>query len=203
MNWDHVTTLADQAARKVAQGYPGIDHEDIRQEILTAAWSNPNSLEGLTDAQLVKTFKSTGNRYAATERYDFMHHSAQYVYTPAEVRVLFGAFFNRGLWEKAPLKDDSTRVSAGGVVVALWDLDKAYDLLTSDERVVIAKKHDEFPDDALSPADQKRYERAIDKVVRSLNRRVVMTDVERDDHEGPGSRRAISNASARYATSEV
>lgn len=188
-------------AGQLARAYPGIEAEDIQQEIYLEMLK-PHRLR---DAELVPEYVErqaylAGKTYCEKERYDYMFHSAQYVYTPREIRALFAeAFFDRDIWQKAPTKETSPDIQAGGVVISLWDLDQAYETLTASEQIAIQKKCD--MKETLIGGEQDRYERAIDKVTRYLNRGIAMKDYSGpEQHEGPGSRQAMSNADAQYIT---
>jgi hypothetical protein len=193
INWDRFTAIAGQVARRVADEYPGIDAEDISQEILLSVLENRSTYEktDYPEGQIRKNFRQAGMKYAGKERYSFIAHSAEYIYTNAEIRLLFEkAFFQPELWEKAPTKDDAVSVTAGGVVVALWDLDNAYNALAVDDQIVIAKKYEY--DEELSVAERKRLQRAIDKIVRTLNNGVIKRQREAKAYIGPGLRQAVS-----------
>jgi len=180
MHWTRYQKIADSVARKVAEEYPGIDAEDIRQEILLHVMEKKNVYESTDypDGQLRKNFRQVAVSYAGRERYAYIYHSAEYVYTSSEIRQLFEkAFFQPELWETAPTKDDGVSVAAGGVVVALWDLDRAYSALPVLDAEVIAKRYERG--EPLSSAETMRLSRAIDKIVRTLNNGVIKRQQER------------------------
>ncbi|MCP9207783.1 hypothetical protein [Streptomyces cucumeris] len=189
IDWTKYTKIAEGVARRVADEYPGIDAEDIRQEILLHVVEKQGVYEGAAypDGQLRNNFRKIAISYAGRERYTYIYHSAEYVYTSSEVRQLFErAFFQPELWETAPTKEDGVSVSAGGVVVALWDLDRAYSTLPVLDAQVIAKRYERG--EALSSAETMRLSRAIDKIVRVLNNSVVKRQQEMKAHSGPQRR---------------
>lgn len=201
MQWTRYEKIADSVAKKVAFEYPGIDADDIRQEILLHVAEKKTTYESTdyADGQLRRNFRNIAISYAGRERYAYIYHSAEYVYTSSEVRQLFErAFFQPEMWEKAPTKDDDVSVTAGGVVVALWDLDRAYGLLSTLDSQVIAKRY--ALGETLTSAETMRLSRAVDKIVRTLNNGVVKRQQESRTHAGPGSRSAMSNAQAQHAT---
>ncbi|MFE0648525.1 hypothetical protein ACFVZH_08065 [Streptomyces sp. NPDC059534] len=195
IDWTKYTRIAESVARKVANEYPGIDAEDLSQEILLHVVEKEGSYvtADYPDGQLRKNFRQVAVSYAGRERYKFLYHSAQYVYTSPEVRALFEkAFFRPELWENPPTKDDGNSVTAGGVIVALWDLDRAYGALPILDAQVIAKRYDR--EEPLSSAETMRLSRAVDKVVRVLNNGVVKRDAQAANHAGPGLRRVGARA---------
>ncbi|MFJ7590160.1 hypothetical protein ACIQZO_22795 [Streptomyces sp. NPDC097617] len=194
IDWTKYTKIAEAVARKLADEYPGIDAEDIRQQILLHVWEKRSTYEaaGYPDGQLRNNFRKIGVSYSGRERYAYIYHSAEYVYTSSEIRQLFDrAFFQPELWEKAPTRDDGVSIAAGGIVVALWDLDRAYSALAPLDAAVIAKRYE--LGHALSPAETMRLSRAIDKIARSLNNGVVKRQNEAKAH-GSNNRGQTMNA---------
>lgn len=195
MHWTKYTKIAESVAQRVAEEYPGIDAEDIRQEILLHVVEKRSTYESTDypDGQLRKNFRNVAVSYAGRERYAYIYHSAEYVYTSSEVRQLFErSFFQPEMWEKAPVQDDGVSVASGGVVVALWDLDRAYSALPTLDAAVIAKRYEQG--ESLSSAETMRLSRAIDKITRSLNNGVVKRQNEAKAYHGPGLRRIGATA---------
>ncbi|MGW6535196.1 hypothetical protein ACWGBV_03060 [Streptomyces sp. NPDC055051] len=189
MNWTRYQRLAASVANKISDEYPGIEAADIMQEILLHVVEKRSTYEtaNYVDGQLRKNFYNVGVRYAGRERNANLHRDAAYVYTPSEVRHLFEkAFFRPELWEKAPVKDDGNSLTAGGVVVALWDLDAAYSALDPDDARVIAKRFER--EERLEPNEHMQVTRAITKIVRALNSRVILKRSAERTHSGPGRR---------------
>jgi hypothetical protein len=195
MHWTRYQKIADSVARRVAEEYPGIDADDIRQEILLHVLENRSTYEShsYSEGQLRKSFRRVATKYAGRERYAYSYHSAEYVYTASEVRALFDtAFFQPENWEKAPTRDDGISISAGGVVVALWDLDRAYSELAPEDAAVIAKKYERG--EQLSKPERMRLSRAIDQITRALNNGVLKRQAMARRHDGPGPRRPVVTA---------
>jgi DNA-directed RNA polymerase specialized sigma24 family protein len=192
LDWPKIHKLAESVARRVSAEYPGFDAEDIRQEILLHVVEKQSTYESsdYPDGQLRKNFRQIAIRYAGRERYAYIYHSAEYVYTSPEIRALFeDAFFQPEMWEKAPTKEDGISVTSGGIVVALWDLDRAYSALPVADAEVIAKRYERG--DTLTPAEAMRLSRAVDKITRFLNNGVVKRQDEARMHDGPGLRRTV------------
>jgi DNA-directed RNA polymerase specialized sigma24 family protein len=203
MHWTRYTKIAESVAQRVAEEYPGIEAEDIRQEILLHVVEKKSTYEATDypDGQLRKNFRNVAISYAGKERYAYIYYSAEYVYTSPEVRQLFEkAFFQPEMWETAPTKDDGVSVASGGVVVALWDLDRAYSALPVLDAQVIAKRYEQG--EPLSSAETMRLSRAIDKIVRTLNNSVVKRGQEKKKHDGPGARFAMTSAHARMVSGD-
>ncbi|MFF7234157.1 hypothetical protein [Streptomyces sioyaensis] len=195
IDWDRYTKLAESVARRVAVEYPGFDAEDIRQEILLQVMERKSTFEkaNYPEGQLRKNFKQFAYRYCGSERYTYIAHSAEYIYTAIEVRNLFDkAFFRPELWEKMPTKEDGVSVTAGGVVVALWDLNEAFNALPPNAQEIIVKRYE--LEESLTPAENVRLQRAVDKITRALNNSVVRRQEAAKQHGGPGPRKVGARA---------
>lgn len=197
-NWALILRKAAFVGRKVAWEYPGIEASDIEQEILLHVAENKSTFAkaNYSVTALEKIFFGVARKYAATERYAFIHASATWIYTPKEIRALFeNAYFDKDMWQRTPQKDEGATITAASVVVSLWDLDNAFDTLSAADQAVIIKRYDRGEE--LDSSEKMRLSRAVDAVTRRVNNQKVKPA---DPHEGPGSRTAMSNASALAAT---
>lgn len=195
-----VDALAKSVARGVARDFPGVEHDDIAQEIILKVLEAPRSFQGVDESGLRRVLRKIGTMYAAEERYAYTINSAQYVYTPSEVRGLLEVFFLDRSELNPPTKElPVVRVEAGGIVVALWDMDFAWSRIDDDERDVLARRYRDGETPANSSGERKRIDRAIESMTRWLNIK-VNTPVDRLTHVGPGSRTAQTNAAAQSIT---
>lgn len=184
---DRLLRKAAFVSRRVAGDYPGIEVSDIEQAIHLYIAENRSTFEQTeTEAGLEKFMYRAGRAYASKERYDYLNHSAAWVYTPSEIRAIFEeAFFNPVVWETMPVKDDSrTTLTAKGIVVCLWDISEAFDSLPINDQIALHTRYEYGV--PTSKTEDKRIERAIDKITdrvnggmarRNMNRRVDAADV--------------------------
>jgi hypothetical protein len=182
-DYEWVSEIVKRAAATVARKWPGIDRDDIEQEIwvkILPVWSKLVR----DDDYVFKVACRAGNRHAADERYYYTHMSAEWVYTPAEVRGLFReAFFDPGAWEQMPSEETSNTLRSGGVVVSLWDLREVWNELSDAQRAVVEHAYRDAGDGPrLDPAGRKALQRAIDTATRMLNGRMA-TRGDRDRYE--------------------
>lgn len=180
IDWERFQKIAPRVARKTAHDFPGVDAEDIEQEIYLHIAENPSVYKrgaGHSDEQVAGIMKGPARKYAGKERYAFIHFSAEWIYTPKEVRALFEeAFFTTDLWSQMPQKDDGVTINAKNVVVCLWDLSNAFDSLTPDEQAIVSKRY-EYGEE-LTVNERKELQRAIDKVTMRLNGRMAAKNNE-------------------------
>lgn len=178
LDWERIQTKAPHVARQIGREYPGIDPEDIEQEIYLHCAENARIVANYADTALEKVMQTAGRKYANRERYAFIHTSAEWIYTPREVRALFEeAFFNRDMWQNMPQKDDGVSITAKNVVVSLWDISNAFDSLNTAEKAALVKRYNygmEFSDDT----ERKACNRAIDKVTQKINGRMALKTKE-------------------------
>lgn len=203
-DYERLKRIVQYEARNLANDTSAlVDAEDIEQEMwlhLVKRWKH---FVGKDDGLVRSAVQKVGRSYCQSERYRFVIHSAQYVYTNEDVRALFGeAFFENGEWEKMPVKGDRTSIAVdnGGVVVALWDLKEAFRSLKKPEQDAIVGKY-YHGDELATSTERMRVSRAVDSVVRFLNEKVVASQEAAHDYDnGPGARTVISNAHAQAIT---
>jgi hypothetical protein len=94
VDWPTVMREAPAVARRIARDYPGIESADIEQEIFAHAAEKMDTLARTTKNVygLRKVLGNAGTAYASKERLTYVYYSAEWVYTPREVRSLFEVF---------------------------------------------------------------------------------------------------------------
>ena len=193
-------TLAQSIGRGLSRDFPGVDAEDIAQEILLNVLKSPGLFDRVTDSTARrKVLRNIGFRYALGERHAYIINTGQYIYTPSEVRGLLEVFFLDRSDLNPPTREvPAVRVEAGGIVVALWDMDYAWSQVTDDERTTLARRYRDGvkPDNAST--ERKAVDRAIDSLTRWLN--IKVSSQGNRNHDGPGARSSMTNAAAQSIT---
>jgi hypothetical protein len=175
-DYEWVSPIIKQAAGQLARRWPGIDRDDIEQEIWVSLLPDFEKLPADAD-YIGRCAYRAGQTYASNERYFYTLKTAQWVYTPNEVRALFrDAFFDPACWEEMPTRESANTLAAGGVVVALWDLKRVYADLPDQYREVIAQCYRDRPGVARDDATKKRLQRAVDRATRLLNQRMAVPE---------------------------
>lgn len=193
----------DRLADSLAIQWPGIDKDDIRQEMWIKVCQNWEAVSRHEDAEKIALglAKKAGQGYCSNERYFYQAQTAEWIYTPAEVRhILAQYYFDNDAWTAAPTKPQAGRqtVEADGLSIALIDVKIAIERLSEAHQAILIRAF--HGAESLSAGDRKRLQRAVDNVVKFLNRQVSQR-FDHSDHDGPGSRKAISNSQARFITS--
>lgn len=195
----------DKSAKRIARDWPGIDAEDIAQEMVLKVCENWDASlkdqDGPTRRRMALGLAELrGKQYAAGERYEYQQSTSEWIYTPQEVRGLLAEYFLIDGWEDAPRRPNRTEtVAADGVSVALMDIRKAYEAAPERDQTLIMRayqSHESLPD-----TDYRALRRAVDRLAQALNRKVTEAQAfAAAVHDGPGSRKAVSNAHARTIT---
>lgn len=195
---DEVTELANKVGVRVARDFPGVEPDDIAAEALFEISKKAKSLKTDDPGYIYKVMEGDARRYASKERYDYMLLTAQYIYTPREVRALLAeAFFDPAMWDAPSAKDDrlSATVSGKTIVASLMDIKDALAKMPARHRDTIVSY---FRNGEEQP-NKMRVTRAVDSLTRFMNRAL---NVAPEGQEGPGTRRVMSNAEGQMAISK-
>ncbi|MFB9529061.1 hypothetical protein [Nonomuraea roseola] len=189
-----------------------MDADDITQEILVKACTRADVYNGMSDGELYVSLSREAVAYCARERADYVTRTARYIYTPDEARALLSiAVETLGAEWDAPTKDGYVAApDAGNVVVSLWDLRAALDELRPDWRDVLVRRAEGETYSAaqreeaqargwrpVARGEHMKHSRALERLTQILNRTVNRPP---GDHDGPGARKAVSNARALATT---
>ncbi|MFI6319729.1 hypothetical protein ACIBG8_19500 [Nonomuraea sp. NPDC050556] len=208
---DLAQLLLDQAAsvgRRFARQYPSIDADDIAAEITRYALDNWGSFEramarareyGKQPKDTLRFFLSQrASTYCGAEHYAYIVNTSHVIYTPKEVRaILRETYFNPDTWD-TPSKD--TQLGQALELRSVWanhaDIKAALARVSAKAHDIILAAYGPI-DLGLPTPDKRRVSDAIDVLTRELNRHLNTLG---NKHQGPGSRRAMSNAEANYLT---
>lgn len=197
-------------ARRLASQWPGVDAEDIQQEMALKVAENLPGIneraqgyrveEGETRKLALGLAQKRGLEYCSGERSEYQRNSAQWIYTPTEVRALLPNLWDGLAWEDAPKRPSRGKeyLEADGISILLMDMKTAYEALPEQHQATILSTFRNGDTPGLSSTERMRVTRAVDAMTELLNREVfIRAD---GDHEGPGSRRVLTNATARFLT---
>lgn len=188
---DELIKLANDAASLAARNYFGIDAEDIASNTLEVVFKSPARFERHLEHRgwLWSVFYAESVKYCNKCVRDFMFYSDKHYYTPQEVRELLERAY------RTDVQDDEV-IHINEATVSMIDLAVAFERLKFTEKDIIARKLRNG--EKLVEADRKAYYRATERLAGILNRGTEDKSKSRVTHEGPGSRKAISNEEAQY-----
>jgi hypothetical protein len=192
----------DAASRTVARDYPGVDSDDLYQSL--CLWV-------LENAKWLKTDEEAGCKYiiyraahiiARQERAESLHRCAQYDYRPADVRKILESVFEPAENRlQAHVPDDGAslkKTGMDGIEVTLDVMAAVDELGIIEADAIVSRYRDGIIPDADS-SERKRLDRAVHKLTDLVNSYSAQHSENLALRGHPGSRRAMSNASARAA----
>lgn len=206
--------LIAKAARSVAFQWPGIVAEDdLVQDISLHLLERPNSVEKLYEMDegvRLKWLKTIGHQIASKERTDYEYFSGNFRYSVSEVKSLLSSGMLQELGDvlKSSWSAEEFIARSSGFEDALLtktsmetDLRRGLHGLASDNGTYYAVIHARYlRGEELGDSDRKSLSRALGKLTDLMNRSFKKQHAERPD--GPGTRRAISNAHAYVISSQ-
>lgn len=209
MNITEAQQIVQRVADSLADEWPGIAAEDIAgaiNEFLVKRWADITGRD-LSEEQLKAVVygfaKREGKAYCTAERYAFQSLSAEWIYTPKEVRTVLTEYFfhTGGDWVepvKRPNRDEY--LESDSVSIPVMDMKAAFESLSKKDAELIVRHYGYA--ESLNATDRKRLQRAVETITKFLNRG-VLDRFDHSNHEGPGSRRAMKNSHARFITDEI
>ncbi|MDQ0793582.1 hypothetical protein [Streptomyces sp. B1I3] len=197
---DEWLEYAERVAGAFAKSFYGIDKDDIYQELAVGLITKEEVLRknARTPAYVKRALQNVAHNYCMGERATHYFYSDQYDYTPDTVKVLVEKVLC-GEPGKMSIPSDASpesQVEEGMILNA--EISRALDELPESYRAILEAKYVIGED--LSTNERKTFSRAINRLVSNLNTR---KKAETKEHEGPGSRKALTNAAALYNTKAV
>ncbi|TDB90931.1 hypothetical protein E1264_03755 [Actinomadura sp. KC216] len=187
---EQLMELASRAGKEVARKYPGVEAEDIASEALSSLMEKLDRVAEMAPGYLYEVLRRGGLTYAAAQRYQYIVESSQYVYTPKEVRALLEhCYYDPAAWDVPTGEDDwlSAEIDGQSIGVALIDIKVAMKAISPAHRNALECRF--YKGD--TSVERKLISRAIDSLVRALNRKINGFE---GDFEG---RRSMSNGEAQ------
>ena len=187
--------IVRKTAKFVARDFPEVDWEDLFQDVMLEVLSNDKIVSPEDD------HISTGLYRIATEhaweyRKQALYISPQYSYRTSDIRKILETAFNPSAWDSSFLPDDARSMSQDDRLVINSDIKRGMNYLPPDYVEALFKRYALKESTTKGSAAEKVLQRATERLTDVLNFYVFD-----NHHEGPGSRRAITNANARYIIS--
>ncbi|MCZ4097330.1 MULTISPECIES: hypothetical protein [unclassified Streptomyces] len=179
----NIIETARKAAVKLARENSYCEADDIEQFILVTYWESRGRFAEYAPESLYSVFRNIGLEHCKAERLHHTYNTAQWIYTPREIRnILKHAYYTEEGREVMPnRKDDLIKVAndRNSVALSIWDIDECFHELTASHQSAIERAylHNVIPEHGS--ADQKRLQRAIDRLTERLNTKVDIDGKER------------------------
>ncbi|SHN24275.1 hypothetical protein [Streptomyces yunnanensis] len=211
--WDKLYLAATKAGGIVAKKFPGsVEADDLTQGVMERFIECENAARKLLDSgdvggdrTIFKALLIMANQVASAEVNRHRQFHGNFSYTTDHVRKLlasgllikaedgnmFEAQLNSLTTGRKSKKDFVTRVNVDDKI----DLERGFTQLTRGQREVIVRRY--VDGDTLNNVERRDLTRAVEALTIRMNGSAALNKA---DHDGPGSRRAITNASARAIT---
>lgn len=187
------TPLIHKIARSVARGIPDIDREDIEQELFVLILANKKiALPDEEGSNAATVLWFAAKSAARAQRAEHLYISSQYSYTVQDVRNLLENIFDRTTWQNGEVPEDAKSEPGADALAMRADIAWAYDLLHDGHKEAILRRYGSMDLPASASPEGRQLRRAEDRLVEILN------SFSRGHREGPGKRKAMSNASAQW-----
>lgn len=185
--WDDLIT---RTARFVASDFPGVDRDDLRQELWV--WllekSNRKAPDAYGVARLVTTI---ARRMAWRQRAENLQNTSQYDYRRSDLCAILETTFTYNDWEGGFVPKDAQSIDsdvAYDAVDVRMDITWAFEGLSAAHQQALLRRYR----DHIEPPAGTRERRALNRAIRSL------LDNLNSYYRLNPRRKAISNATARY-----
>lgn len=185
------------AARHVALEWADVvEADDMEQEIAVRLLADnyATTVYELGKWGRKKTLFKIGQQIASDQRVDYEHFSGQFQYSTEEVRDRL----KKGALEEVGTEETETAAGDPAVEFVVDDVDvrAGFERLPEQHQanILFWLKADRAP---LTSTERKNITRAVDALTHILNREFRKSS---GDHDGPGSRQAMTNAKANAIT---
>lgn len=188
--WEDIVA---KTSRFVARDFPDVSSDDLFQDLMMYVLSNKN-LRNPDGEHVASGLYKRCVKFAWEYRKQSLYLTSQYSYRTSDVRKILETLFDYRDWTHSFLPDDARSLSDDDRLVVNSDVKRAYETLSEIYQVSIFKRYalKQIP---TATGDKERLRRAVERMADYLN---FYKSVTPRSHEGPGSRRVISNATARY-----
>jgi len=184
----------EKVARTVAKDFPDVEWEDLSQELYCIIIEHTDIPEP-EDGDPYPTLFGAAKIIARKIRAQHLDISPQYTYRQSDVRRILESSMYYDLWQSGwTPEDDPSEYSHSDAIITRMDVTWAITLLSVDYRDAILSRYRDGVVPQHATPEYKRLDRALRKLTDTIN------NYKRPHPEGPGSRKAISNAHAQYIT---
>ena len=187
--------MAGEVARAIGRKWNGIDPDDIAQTLALHVLSNQSIFEKAAygGGALRQILRGVANTQAGAMREveTLAALDLDEVITPSNVRDLLTSYYTY-----LPLAPEPFVRTPEGVQVSAATLEACIDRLSKPALDLLLCRY--LHGAAQTATESKRANRAVDRICRWLNQAALVSRNAVSSHEGPGARRAISNAEGQW-----
>lgn len=177
-----------KVARSFARSFPGIDEDDIYQEmaILLIEKGEAIAAQGTRDSYIKRALQNVCYNYCMKERDAVLFYSDQYDYRPETVRSLLVQYYS-GDAKTLFVPDDAKSVRGDDNLAMYGDVSRAVEMLPESHQEALERKY-AWGYEAETPAERKALSRAVTRLTKVLNENKVKAERE---YNGPVVKRKV------------
>jgi len=173
---DEFITYHHETVKRIAQSkgrsLSFAEPDDVEQAIMEHVITKWHLYAGEPASRVKSFFEKAANQFLAKERDDYMHFTAAYIYTPADIR----RHLRESAWtEGADCPDPDAKI----------DLNAAFKTITKNRQRAVYKQYGlGIPSSELSEAEGRSARRGVDDMTAWLNRREGVRTYSLDELRG-------------------
>lgn len=197
--------LIEALARSTARSYPGVEADDIYQEVCLFVLQHGQDLDVENESGCRYILSRAANIYADGERAAQLHNTSQYNYRPQDVRRILETALDddRENWPNTHVPDDAKSIKGSAALEVTLDIRQALGELAHADYSAIRARYSLGLVPEAGSAERKRLDRAIDRLTEQLNGYSQERLRAMNARGYPGSRRVVSNAQAQATIGEA
>lgn len=184
----------DKVASFVVKDFPNTSVEDLTQDLWVFILEN-RSLKHPDDVGSSYVLTQVAKTAAFKLRTQHLQVSVQYAYRPSDVKKILESVYHPEMWFSgiSYVPADAKSINQDDQLVVNGDVASAVERLPEQYKKAILERYRFSIIPESQSAEYRKLNRAITKLTELLN-----SYKPKKDHEGPGARKAISNATARH-----
>ncbi len=191
------TRVINRAAKFAAHDFPGIEWEDLAQDLWVMVLRSRTLPDPLSPG-LTSTLTKMAKRAAWQQRKQDLYATAQYNYRPSDLREILKSALDRSLWPSSFVPSDAHSLTNLDGLDVSADVSWAWSKLPFSYRDILFRVYVAGETYATGTADRRRVDRAIEKITEILNFYRGSPSFK----QSRPRRRAINNSTARTVIAE-
>lgn len=184
--------LVERTASFISRDFPDVEREELVQQLFLFVVENGKYLKEPTQVGSAKALSRAAKQYAWDQRKEHLTLSSQYSYRTSDVKYILETVFDARDWEGVRVPEDAQSEFNDVFLEINSDVKRAWEKLGYAQKQVIFRKY-ALGWEPETQTETKRLYRAIVALTDNLN-----WYQHPKGHQHVGTRRAITNANARY-----
>lgn len=182
---------AKKVAKSFERSFPGIEWEDIYQEMAVLLVSKGEEIAAVAtkESYIKKALQNVSHNYCMKERDAAFFYSDHYDYRPDYVRILLGEFY-AGDAKNLFVEDGAKTVRGDDNLAMYGDISRALDSLPESQQKVLESKYADGVDPQTATG-RKALSRVLARLTKTLNENKVKAE---RDYNGPALRGKVAMA---------